>query len=152
MPIVRRVVVTLSLLTAALASPLAAQKSADRAAVRAAVLDYVEGFYEGDTTRLVRSVWPEVRKYGYHRATQQDAFRGMAMAFPSGFMNYANSVKSGRVKTPAGAPKEIVIFDVADQTASAKLTAHWGIDYLLLAKQDGRWMITHVLWQSPPAK
>jgi hypothetical protein len=39
---------------------------------------------------------------------------------------------------------------VLDQTASAKLTASWGIDYLLLAKYDGRWMITHVLWQTPP--
>jgi hypothetical protein len=36
-----------------------------------------------------------------------------------------------------------------DQTASAKLTAQWGIDYLLLARYDGRWMITHVLWQGP---
>ena len=29
---------------------------------------------------------------------------------------------------------------------SAKLTAWWGTDYVLLAKYDGRWMITHVLW------
>jgi hypothetical protein len=133
-------------------TPLSAQSNDDRAAVRAAVLDYVEGFYEGDTARLVRSVWPQVRKYGYYRANPTAAFQGMAMAFPNGFMNYANGVKSGRTKTPARAPKEITLFDVADQTASAKLVAHWGIDYLLLAKENGRWMITHVLWQSPPAK
>ena len=48
------------------------------------------------------------------------------------------------------APKTIEIFEVLDQTASAKLTARWGIDYLLLARYDGRWMISHVLWQSPP--
>ena len=52
--------------------------------------------------------------------------------------------------TPATAPKEIALLDVADQTASAKLTATWGIDYLHLAKFDGKWMITQVLWQSPP--
>ena len=33
--------------------------------------------------------------------------------------------------------------------ACAKLRAQWGIDYLLLARFDGRWMITHVLWQGP---
>jgi hypothetical protein len=38
----------------------AAQAASDRDGVRLAVLDYVEGFYEGDTTRLVRSVWPEM--------------------------------------------------------------------------------------------
>jgi hypothetical protein len=27
-----------------------------------------------------------------------------------------------------------------------------GIDYLLMAKVDSRWQITHILWQSPPAK
>ena len=50
------------------------------------------------------------------------------------------------------APKDIAIYDVQDQTASAKLTAWWGTDYLLLAKENGRWMITHVLWQSPPPR
>jgi hypothetical protein len=51
---------------------------------------------------------------------------------------------------PADAPKGIDIYEVLDQTASVKLTASWGIDYMLLAKFDGRWMITHVLWQTPP--
>ena len=130
-----------------LAAPAHAQ---DTAGVRRAVLDYVEGFYEGDSTRLQRSVWPEVRKWGYAR--RDSLYQGMAMAYPTGFMNYARAVREGQVKTPANAPKDIVIFDVADQTASTKLTAWWGIDYLLLAKVDGRWMITHVLWQTPPGK
>ena len=70
---------------------LHAQNAADRDGVRRAVLDYVEGFYEGDTAKLVRSVRPDVVKYGYYR----------------------------------------------------------GIDYLHLARFDGVWKITQVLWQSP---
>ena len=68
------------------------------------------------------------------------------------FMTYANGVRAGRNRTPVGAPKEITVYDVQDQTANAKLTAWWGTDYLLLAKESGRWMIIAVLWQSPPAK
>lgn len=49
-------------------------------------------------------------------------------------------------------PKQIDLLDVADQTASAKLTAWWGIDYLHLATHDGCWIIVHVLWQSPPKR
>jgi len=132
------------------ASPALAQLQSDSAAVRAAVLDYVEGFYEGDTTRLLRSISPHVHKYGYWRPHRDSAFAGEQMEFPRAFLSYANNIRTGRSRTPPNAPKEIQIFDIADQTASAKLTAWWGIDYLLLAKENGRWMITHVLWQSPP--
>ena len=130
-----------------------AQPTSDHEAVRRAVLDYVEGFYEGDTTKLMRSVWPQVLKYGYARNASAGTYRGMQMAFPTGFRSYVEGVKAGRNQTPANAPKTITIFDVQDQTASAKLTAFWGTDYLLLAKENGRWMITHVLWQTPqPAR
>jgi hypothetical protein len=138
-------------LTALATPPVATQSPEDREAVRLAVLDYVEGFYEGDTTRLVHSVWPEVRKYGYWRVRPDAPYAGEAMPFTE-FMSYANGVRAGRNKTPAGAPKEITRFDVQDQTASAKLVAWWGTDYLLLAKEEGRWMIVEVLWQSPPPK
>jgi hypothetical protein len=126
--------------------------AADREGVRRAVLDYVEGFYEGDTTKLARSVWPSVRKWGYARNAATGAYRGMAMAFPDGFMGFAHGVRAGRSTPPAGAPKDVVLYDVQDQTASAKLTAWWGTDYLLLARENGRWMITHVLWQSAPPR
>jgi Putative lumazine-binding len=129
----------------------AAQQGDDREQVRQAVLDYVEGFYEGDSTRLVRSVSPEVRKNGYWRASPDSAYRPSAMPYPA-FMRFAAGVRAGRNLPPAGAPKEIVLFDVQDQTASAKLTAWWGTDYLLLGRENGRWMITHVLWQSPPPR
>lgn len=144
--------IVLAVLTLALAASASGRaQSSDREAVRAAVLDYVEGFYEGDTARLVRSVWPEVRKYGYWRSKPDAPYAGEAMPFAN-FMSYANRIKSGASKTPAGAPKDITVFDVQDQTASAKLTAWWGTDYLLLAKEKGRWMIVQVLWQSPPPK
>jgi hypothetical protein len=122
---------------------------ADNDGVRRAVLDYVEGFYEGDSTKLVRSVRPEVFKYGFWIPRDSARYQGGQMTWPE-FHAYANRVKANNRMAPATAPKDIVIFDVLDQTASAKLTASWGIDYLLLGKYDGKWMITHVLWQTPP--
>ena len=134
-----------------LACALPAAAQSDQDAVRAAVLDYVEGFYNGDSTRLVRSVSPEVYKYGYSRRGE-GAYRGSRMTYPE-FMSFARGVKEGRIRQPDQRPKEIVLYEVLDQTASVKLTAWWGSDYMLLAKTDGRWMITHVLWQSsPPAR
>lgn len=49
-------------------------------------------------------------------------------------------------------PKEIEIFDVNSKTASAKLTAEWGIDLFHLAKVDNQWKIVNVIWQSQPEK
>ena len=38
-----------------------------------------------------------------------------------------------------------------DQTATVKLVAQWGVDYMHLARYDGRWKVVNVLWQSAPA-
>jgi hypothetical protein len=134
--------------TAGVAAP---QSPADRAAVERAVLDYVEGFYEGDTAKLVRSVHPEVAKYGYYVPRDSARYVGEAMPWPE-FLAYARRIRERGQPAPADAPKRVEVFDVQDQTASAKLTAWWGTDYLLLARVDGRWMIRQVLWQSPPRR
>jgi hypothetical protein len=123
--------------------------SVEQDAVRRAVLDYVEGFYEGDSSKFVRSVRPEVFKYGYWIPRDSTRYQGEQMQWPE-FHAYANRVKASKRFAPATAPKEVVVFDVLDQTASAKLTAAWGVDYLLLGKYDGKWMIAEVLWQSRP--
>ena len=68
------------------------------------------------------------------------------------FLAYAARIRTGKSRTPPGAKREIALLDVQDQTASVKVTAWWGTDYLLLAKDKGRWKILHVLWQSPPPK
>lgn len=148
--------VAMAIIAAAIAFPssLSAQGStasgsaADREAVRQAVLDYVEGFYEGDSVKLARSVRPEVYKYGFFKDRDSTRYRGMQMTWPA-FFNYARGIKANNRQAPATAPKTIEIYDVQDQTASVKLTAFWGTDYMLLGKYDGKWMISHVLWQGP---
>lgn len=150
MPRLRLSLVALALAAAATTRSAAAQTPADREQVRRAVLDYVEGFYEGDTAKLVRSVRPDVYKYGFWRGRDSTAYHGEQMQWRA-FHDYANRVRTSNRPTPPTAPKEITVYDVQNQTASAKLTAWWGTDYLLLGKYDGRWMISSVLWQSPPA-
>ena len=48
--------------------------------------------------------------------------------------------------------KEVLVLDVLDQTATAKITAQWGIDYMQLAKFDGTWKIINIVWQTHPVK
>lgn len=130
-------------------APRPADPAADREAVRRAALDYIEGFYEGDSTKHVRSIRPEFYKYGFYFDPDSARYRGMQMTWPRA-LAFSRRVRESRTPAPATAPKEVQIFEVNDQTASAKVRAYWGIDYLLLGKFDGKWMISHVMWQSPP--
>jgi hypothetical protein len=122
----------------------------ERERVRLAVLDYVEGVYQVEPARIERSVHPDLTKHGFFREKGKDGYSTGKMSFAKLVEVAKNWNKSG--KLPKDAPKEITIFDVQDQTASAKLVAAWGTDYFHLAKYDGKWMIVNVLWQSPPDK
>ena len=126
------------------------QSSDERERVRQAVLDYVEGVYQVEPARIERSVHPDLSKRGFWREKGKDGYTTGKMSFAALVEVAKNWNKSG--KLPKDAPKEITIFEVQDQTASAKLVAEWGTDYFHLAKYDGKWMIVNVLWQSPPPK
>ena len=134
------------------AVPVAAQEAnADREAVRQAVLDYVEGVYNVQPERIERSVSPNLAKLGFYRPPTETAYRpGRSMAFQQLVEIAKTYNKEGKLRKDA--PKDIEIYDVLDQTATVKLTAEWGIDYMHLAKMDGKWMIINVLWQSHPPK
>jgi hypothetical protein len=122
---------------------------AEKEGVRRAVLDYVEGFYEGDSVKFVRGVRPELYKYGFYIPKDSTGYTGERMTWEEA-LGFIRRVKEKNHRAPATAPKQVDLLDVQDETAAAKLTAYWGTDYLLLAKYDGRWMISSVMWQSPP--
>ena len=126
-----------------------AQSDDDVAGVQSAVEDYVLGFYKGESDRIRRSIREDVTKYGFFVPRNESQYKGNAMSFEQ-MIAYCDRVKENNRQTPDDAPREIEILDILDQTAVAKLTATWGIDYLQLAKYEGKWMIVHVLWQSHP--
>jgi hypothetical protein len=124
-----------------------AQSDADRQAVEEAVLDYVEGVYLVQPERIERSVHKDLRKLGYWRQDSSVDYQLAPMTYQQLYDLAARWNADGHVDAET-APKEIVVFDVLDKTAAAKLTAAWGVDYFQLGKYDGKWMIVNVLWQS----
>lgn len=123
--------------------------NADEALVREAILDYVEACYTVQPERIEKSVDSSLAKLGFFRGKADTEYRaGEAMTYQQLLETAAKYNKSG--KLPKDAPKEVVVFEVLDKTASAKLTAQWGIDYFHLAKVDGKWKIYQVMWQTKP--
>lgn len=128
----------------------ASAQADDKEAVRQAALDYIEAVYNINPAQVERSVHPELVKRGFFIKQGETAYSPHTMTFAQLVELSKNYNKNGRV--PKDAPKDVVVFDVADQTASAKVVAVWGIDYLHLAKYEGSWKIINILWQSPPKK
>ncbi|MEI9909356.1 MAG: hypothetical protein WDO71_06660 [Bacteroidota bacterium] len=58
-----------------------AQTEEDKTAVRRAMLDYIEGFYEGDSMKITRSISPEVVKYGYWKDNKTGLYGGEGMSY-----------------------------------------------------------------------
>jgi hypothetical protein len=128
---------------------VAAQK-ADRAAVEQAALDYVEALYNADPTRIERSVHPQLTKRGFWRENATLPWGPQQTMTYEQLMTLAKTWNADKKRDTS--IKKIDVFDVLDQTATAKVTAMWGVDYLHLAKYDGRWKIINIVWQAHPAK
>ncbi len=126
-----------------------AQTAADSAAIRATALDYVEGWYEGNAERMTRAVHPELVK----RIVSRDTVSGRAWISNQGAGNLAaNTARGGGKSTPIDRRrKDVQILDIYANVASVRATMSGWIDYMHMAKIDGRWWIVNVLWENHPA-
>ncbi len=120
----------------------------DEQGIERAALDYIEGFYYGDTTKIIRSIHPDLSKDGYKLLdAETNSYKTYNMTFEKA-VNFARDVLiEPKYGAPEGAPKTIEILDAQDKIACVKITVYWGIDYLLLVKYGDKWMISKVLWQ-----
>lgn len=125
------------------------QTASDREAVRMAALDYVEGIYNVQPERIERSVHPSLVKRGFYKKDATVPYAEMPMSYEQ-LVNLAKTWNKGGKRDTS--IRKVDVLDVLDQTAVVKVTASWGVDYMLLGKYDGTWKISQILWQSPPPK
>src|SRR5688572_12932886 len=119
--------------------------------IERACLDYIEGFYEGDSTKLIRSLKPSLYKFGYWKNKTTGVYEPDGSMSYRQALDYSKNVLAKKNFAKPDAPKKVEILDIGNSIASAKVSAWWGIDYILLAKQGDQWMIEQVLWEGPPA-
>jgi hypothetical protein len=143
------VAILAAVIAAVPAGAIAQTRDADREAVRLAALDYVEGVYNVQPDRIERSVHPSLVKRGFYKDTAAGPYNESPMTYEQLVRLAANWNKEGKRDISI---KDVAVLDVLDQTAVARVTASWGIDYMLLAKYGDRWKITQILWQSHPPK
>jgi hypothetical protein len=140
----------LFLLFVAVVSPraLRAQSAADSAAIRATALDYIDGWYTGDAARMERALHPELAK----RIVMTDAQGRSRLGQQSAMTLVQNTQRGGGKDTPPDKRRdEVRILDVYQNAASVRVQASTWVDYLHVAKSNGRWVIVNVLWEMDPA-
>jgi hypothetical protein len=136
------------LLSSLLAGAAGAQTAADSAGIRAAALDYIEGWYTGDAPRMTRALHPELAK----RIVETDPKSRKNVLSQMGAKQLIGYTRDGGGReTPAERRQaDVSILDIYQGAASAKVIAADWIDYLHLARWNGRWAIVNVLWELKP--
>jgi hypothetical protein len=90
----------------------------EQAAVERAILDYVEAFYEADLSKAHRGVAKDLHKRGY--------FKNKEGQYVEAFMSFDQYLEMAadwniQANVTDKSPKAITIFEILDQTASAKV-------------------------------
>ncbi len=136
----------------ALALPVGAanhQATDESAAIRATALDYVEGWYTADAARMERALHPELAKRIVNTNPQN---RRHSLGQQSAMTLVQNTRNGGGKDTPPEQmQKDVVILDVFQNAASVRATMSGWVDYMHMAKWNGRWVIVNVLWELKPA-
>jgi hypothetical protein len=145
----RKYFLFLLLLVFVSASKTNAQSPADAAAIKQTALDYIEGWYEGNAERMERALHPELAK----RIVRTNA-EGVSRLDQMSAMSLVQGTRRGGGKNTLKErqQKDVTILDSFENAASVKVVASEWIDYLHMAKFNGRWVIVNVLWELKPKK
>jgi hypothetical protein len=122
--------------------------AADSAGIREAALNYIEGWYAGDAQRMEKALHPELAK----RIVRTDPANGRSSFSSMSALTLINGTRAGGgTRTPAANRlKDVRILDIFEGAASARVDASDWVDYLQLARWNGRWVIVNVLWELRP--
>jgi hypothetical protein len=125
-----------------------AQES-DTGRIEQTCMNYFEGFYDGDSTKIKSSIKPSLYKYGYWKKTNTEVYMGDGHMTFQQAIDCSNDVLKNKNFAKSNAPKKVNVQDISNHIAAAKITAWWGTDYILLYREGDKWMIEQVLWEGP---
>jgi hypothetical protein len=114
--------------------------------VVAAATDYLDSFYSGTAeeraSRMERVLHPLLAKRSPSYFREDGTFREWTLP-------EMIEIARGSVDETQTVPYSVQVLDVARDMASVRTDATWGVDYIHLARIDGRWVVVNVLWDDP---
>ena len=142
-----RILLSAALTALAWTAPARAQTTADSAAIRETALNYVEGWYTGNADRMRSALHPDLAK---RISMRRDDGTWQLQSMTADEL-VAGTARGGGQRTPeAQRQRDLVILDIFGNTASVRATMSGWVDYMHMARVDGRWQIVNVLWELKP--
>jgi hypothetical protein len=125
------------------------QTDEDKAAIKQAALNYAEGWYEGNADKMESALHPDLAKRIVRTNDQ-----GQSRVDQMSAMTLVQSTRTGFGKnTPKDQhQKDVTILDIFRGAASVKLEMNGWIDYMHIAKSNGKWLVVNVLWETKPPR
>jgi hypothetical protein len=121
-----------------------ATQTRDEAAVVAAALDYFEGWFEGDTTRMDRALHPGLAK---RSLSQVDPGSTELRSLTKERMVELTAAGGGKDETPDGGLRiDVEVVDLYGNVASVVVRSAVYREYLHLVRTDEGWKIVNALW------
>ncbi|HKK71324.1 MAG TPA: nuclear transport factor 2 family protein [Candidatus Krumholzibacteria bacterium] len=118
--------------------------------IEQAVLNYANALYDMKPELIVESVSPKLQKVGYMPARDGSGLVEDWMTFEQ-LEELAGHLNENGMFDPATSPRDVTILHYTDMIATVKLDAAWGVDYIHLSRNSGKWMIMNVIWEMPAA-
>lgn len=113
----------------------------DEAQIKSAVLDYFEGWFAGDATRMERALHPGLAK----RSLGDDAFSLDSDSAQQ--MIEATAEGHGKRRYPGKQGIEVHVVEVCEEIASVVVHSNVYREYLHLARTREGWKIVNALWR-----
>ena len=129
------------------ATPATAQSAADSSAIVATALDYIDGYYTSDAARMENALHPELAK----RIVRAPAGPESKLQNMTAEQLIQVTGSGSATQIPEEARKaDVEILDIYNNVASVRIDAGPWIDYLHVARWNGKWKIINVLWEMAP--
>jgi hypothetical protein len=111
----------------------------DEAAIKATVLDYFEGWFEGDVTRMERALHPGLAKRSpADIGRDEDTARTMIEATAKGL---------GKSRDPGTRQIDVHVVEVYKAIATVVVHSNVYREYLHLIRTGEQWKIVNALWE-----
>jgi hypothetical protein len=140
-----KVILLGTLLLIGLTPTMRAQSAADSAAIRATALDYIDGWYTNNPTRMERALHPHLAK----RMVWADSAGRSHLVD----MTALELIQGTKVHPPVPAPErrhDVTILSTFGNVAMVRIEATEWVDFLQEIKWNGSWKIINVVWENRP--
>ncbi len=136
------ILITMSLISNSNAQ-INTENQKDSIDIKQTALDYIEGFYSGDVTRMEKAIHPDINK-AIPRDLPQTGRTILTYSTYSGLIEFTRA-KIGALDDSLRNIK-IDILNIDNDVANVKISSANFIDFTQMVKLDGMWKIVNVLY------